>query len=163
MKISGIIKKNLFSFLIIILIFSIDRISKNLILIYFDSSIYQNIHLTSFLNLNLIWNEGIAFGLMKFEQKYIYNFISFFIIIVLIILTYIASKKNGLEKIGYLMILGGGLGNIFDRLLYRSVIDFIDIHYNNFHWFIFNIADIFITAGVVILIGIEFKFSKKND
>ena len=59
------------------------------------------------------------------------------------------------------MILGGSLGNIFDRLYYTAVVDFIDLHINNIHWFIFNIADIFITIGVIILIVLE--IFKKYD
>ena len=77
------------------------------------------------------------------------------------IIIWFALRSKGLEKIGFLMISGGSLGNIFDRLYYSSVIDFIDISYNNFHWFIFNVADIFITSGVIMLISIEFIKSKK--
>ena len=60
------------------------------------------------------------------------------------------------------MICGGSIGNIFDRLFYQAVPDFIDIHYENFHWFIFNVADIFISLGVILLISKEFIFKTKN-
>ena len=136
--------------------FFLDRISKYLILKYFEKSIDQNIIINSFLNFNLLWNDGIAFGLLQFEQKLFYNFVTLLIFVILIIVSRLASKSKGLEKICYLMILGGGFGNLFDRLYYGSVIDFIDLNYNNFHWFIFNVADMFITIGILILIISEF-------
>ena len=120
-----------------------------------------NFSLTTFLDFNLVWNNGIAFGLFSFEQDFYYNLISLIIISVTLIIIWLAYRAQGLEKIGYLMITGGSLGNIFDRMYYSSVIDFIDISINNFHWFIFNVADIFITLGVFLLIYTEFL--KKND
>ena len=71
-------------------------------------------------------------------------------------------KSAGIQKYGFMLVFGGSLGNIFDRLYYSSVPDFIDIHFYNFHWFIFNVADIFISIGVFLLIYSEF-FRKKND
>ena len=158
---SDYFKKFFFNFSIIIFVFFLDRISKYLILKYFEKSIDQNIIINSFLNFNLLWNDGIAFGLLQFEQKLFYNFVTLLIFVILIIVSRLASKSKGLEKICYLMILGGGFGNLFDRLYYGSVIDFIDLNYNNFHWFIFNVADMFITIGILILIISE--FIKKND
>jgi signal peptidase II len=153
---SDYFKKFFFNFSIIIFVFFLDRISKYLILKYFEKSIDQNIIINSFLNFNLLWNDGIAFGLLQFEQKLFYNFVTLLIFVILIIVSRLASKSKGLEKICYLMILGGGFGNLFDRLYYGSVIDFIDLNYNNFHWFIFNVADMFITIGILILIISEF-------
>ena len=138
-----------------------DRISKYWILKYFEQSIDQNIIITSYLSFNLLWNDGIAFGLLQFEQKLFYNLVTLLIFIILIVVGKLSLNSKGLEKICYLMILGGGFGNIFDRLYYGSVVDFIDLNYNNFHWFIFNVADMFITIGVLILIISE--FIKKND
>ena len=115
----------------------------------------------SFLNFNLVWNNGIAFGLFSYDQNIYYNVITSIIILVTSTIIWFAFKSKGLEKISYLMIIGGSFGNIFDRLYYSSVIDFIDISYNNFHWFIFNVADIFITLGVIILIVLEFLKIKK--
>ena len=158
---SDYLKKNFFNFSIIIFVFFLDRISKYLILEYFEKSIDQNIIISSFLNFNLLWNDGIAFGLLQFEQKLFYNFVTLLIFVILIIVGRLASNSEGLEKICYLMILGGGFGNLFDRLYYGSVVDFIDLNYNNFHWFIFNVADMFITIGILILIISEFL--KKND
>ena len=158
---SDYFKKNFFNFSIIIFVFFLDRISKYLILKYFEKSIDQNISISSFLNFNLLWNDGIAFGLLQFEQKLFYNFVTLLIFVILVVVGRLASNSKGLEKICYLMILGGGFGNVFDRLYYGSVVDFIDLNYNNFHWFIFNVADMFITIGILILIISE--FIKKND
>ena len=150
------LKKIFFNFSIIIFIFFLDRISKYWILKYFEQSIDQNIIITSYLSFNLLWNDGIAFGLLQFEQKLFYNLVTLLIFIILIVVGKLSLNSKGLEKICYLMILGGGFGNIFDRLYYGSVVDFIDLNYNNFHWFIFNVADMFITIGVLILIISEF-------
>ena len=161
MKFSELLKRNIFNFSIIVFVFFLDRISKYFILKYFEQSIDQNIIVTSFLSFYLLWNDGIAFGLLQFEQKLFYNFVTLLIFIILIIVGRLASNSKGLENICYLMISGGGFGNVFDRLYYGSVVDFIDLNYNNFHWFIFNVADMFITIGVLILIISE--FTKKND
>ena len=70
-------------------------------------------------------------------------------------------KSKGFEKFSFIMIIGGSFGNIFDRIFYSAVPDFIDININNFHWFIFNVADIFITLGIICLISIEILGNKK--
>ena len=121
----------------------------------------RNIRLTSFLDLNLIWNEGIAFGLFSFDQKLYYNFLTFFIIVITLIIFWMITKTKKIEKFAFMMIFGGSLGNVFDRLLYKAVPDFIDFHIKNFHWFIFNVADIFITIGVIILIYHELFLKNK--
>ena len=157
----SMIKKNFLSLFFIGIIFLLDRISKYYILETSKSFEKFNIQITSFLNFNLIWNDGIAFGLFSFQQNVYYKIITIIIVIITAIIIWFALRSKGLEKIGFLMISGGSLGNIFDRLYYSSVIDFIDISYNNFHWFIFNVADIFITSGVIMLISIEFIKSKK--
>lgn len=147
--------------IIILIIFLIDRISK-LYVIHLDSKILNSEILTSkFLNIQLIWNEGIAFGLLAFDNNFSYNSLTGLIILILILIIYFIFKTDGIERYGFIMILGGSLGNIFDRLVYSAVPDFIDIHYHNFHWFIFNVADIFITCGVLILVTHELIFKKK--
>tara|TARA_A100001011_G_scaffold357398_1_gene402226 strand:+ start:266 stop:739 length:474 start_codon:yes stop_codon:yes gene_type:complete len=153
------IKKNLFSFLFIITIFLLDRLSKYLILLLSGGSEIFNIPITFFLNFNLMWNEGIGFGLFPFEDGLYYKLLTLIIILITLIVFWLSFRSKGPEKLGFLMITGGSLGNIFDRLYYSSVIDFIDININNFHWFIFNVADIFITMGVILLMYIEI-FSK---
>ena len=147
----------------IFFIFLLDRISK-IYVIYLDGKqLNSEIFKSKFINIQLIWNEGIAFGLFAFDDNFFYNLITGFIILVILTLLYFITKTRGFEKYSFLIILGGACGNVFDRFFYSAVPDFIDIHYQNFHWFIFNVADIFITLGVVLLIYIElFLKNKKN-
>ena len=153
-------KKKITIFYIAALIFTLDRLSKYFILKLSNSVEEFNIPVTSFLNFNLVLNNGIAFGLFSFNEQFYYNIITLVIIIITLVILFFAIKSDGVEKIGFSMIFGGSLGNIFDRLYYSAVVDFIDFHINNIHWFIFNIADIFISLGVIVLILLEF-FKKK--
>ena len=153
-------KKHLVDFSIIIFIFFIDRVSKLLIIGSSETYEQYGISITSFLNFNLIWNEGIAFGLFSFNEKLYYNFLTIFICLIILVIIWLMFRSSGFEKLSYIMIIGGSFGNIFDRMYYSAVPDFIDIHINNFHWFIFNVADIFITTGIIFLISIEI-FGKK--
>ena len=155
------LKKHFVDFSIIIFIFLIDRVSKLLIINSPETYEQYGISITSFLNFNLIWNEGIAFGLFSFDDKLYYNFLTIFIILVTIIIICLMYKSKGFERFSFMMIVGGSLGNIYDRIFYSAVPDFIDIHVNNFNWFIFNVADIFITLGIMCLISIEI-FSNKQ-
>ena len=155
------LKKNLLSFFIVTTIFTLDRLSKYIILKLSEPLGELNISITSFLNFNLLWNNGIAFGLLSFKQSFYYNIVTLVIILVTMVVMWFAHISKGLEQISFLFLIGGSFGNIFDRFYYSSVIDFIDISYKNFHWFIFNLADMFITLGILILIFLEFK--KKND
>jgi signal peptidase II len=160
MALNTMLKKNIFSLIIVFIVFFSDRVSKYIILKLSQPLDELNISVTSFLNFHLIWNNGVAFGLFSFEQDFYYNLFTLLIISITSIIMWLAYKANGLEKISYLMIIGGSLGNIFDRICYSAVPDFIDISINNFHWFIFNVADIFISIGVILLIILEF-FKKK--
>ena len=157
------LSKNYFiSFLIILTIFLIDRFSK-LFVIKLDSQNYSSeIFLSKFLNIQLIWNEGVAFGLLSFEDGKLYNIITVFILLVILVIFFIIIKSSGVKKYSLLMIVGGALGNFYDRVLNKAVPDFIDFHIGNFHWFIFNIADIFITIGVIFMILLEFIEVKKD-
>ena len=152
--------KNIFNLLLVIFIFILDRLSKIIIIKLSEPQGELNISVTSFINFNLTWNEGIAFGLLSFDDKFYYNLITLLIVLITLIIIWLANKAKGIEKLSFLMIVGGSLGNIFDRIYYSSVLDFIDISVNNFHWFIFNVADIFISIGVILLIILEF-FKKK--
>ena len=149
---NNMLKKNIFYFFLILFIFILDRISKLWIISIFNSENNLEIKVSSFINLNLIWNKGIAFGLFSYGEKFEYNLLTCLIIMIIAIVFWMIIKTKGFEKYGFLMILGGALGNIFDRLYYSAVPDFIDIYYKNFHWFVFNVADIFITVGVLMLI-----------
>ena len=157
------LKKSFFiNLLIIIIIFSLDRVSKFYVILNSESNLSPSLFTSKFLNINLIWNEGIAFGLLSFDHKLYYNLLTVVILIITAIILWMVSRSKGMEKIAFLIVLGGSLGNIFDRVLYKSVPDFIDFHINNFHWFIFNVADIFITLGVILLIYLELIVKTKK-
>tara|TARA_B100000902_G_scaffold304362_1_gene292588 strand:+ start:450 stop:920 length:471 start_codon:yes stop_codon:yes gene_type:complete len=155
------LKKKIIILYIAAVIFILDRLSKYYILELSNSVEKLDIPVTSFLNLNLVLNSGIAFGLFSVNDTLYYNIITFIIIIITLVVLLMALKTSGIEKFSFSMIFGGSLGNIFDRLYYSAVVDFIDIHINNFHWFIFNFADIFISIGVMLLIFFE-VFKKKT-
>ena len=148
--------------LIILIVFALDRISKNYILNLFYETQFQEIYLSDFINIYFIWNKGIAFGLLNFDDQLVYNFISYFIVIISLIILFFTFKNRDHTGFFFAMILGGSLGNLFDRFKYSAVPDFIDLHVGNFHWFIFNVADIFITIGVVCLIFVELFYDKKK-
>ena len=154
-------KKTLVNLSIILLIFFIDRFSKIYILDIAESNGNVDIYINSFLNFVLYWNTGIGFGLFAFEQPQAYNFITLIIIFVNLIIIYLIYKSTNFKIYFFIMILGGSLGNLYDRINYNAVPDFIDLHINNFHWFIFNIADIFISLGVICLIYVEIFFKNK--
>ena len=159
---SNYLNKNfVINFLIILSIFALDRFSKIYVIFQNEKSLSTELFESKFLNINLIWNEGIAFGLLSFDQKLYYNLLTGLICLITLIILWMIIKTKGLEKLAFMIVFGGSLGNIFDRLYYSSVPDFIDIHIGNFHWFIFNVADIFITLGVILLITLEI-FSKKK-
>ena len=147
------IKKNFFINLsFILLIFLFDRISK-IYVIYLDKQFLGSEILSSkFLNITLIWNKGIAFGLFSFNDQNLYNILTIVILVLIVVIFYMTKNSSGFKKYSLMMILGGALGNIYDRVLYKAVPDFIDLHYMNFHWFTFNVADIFISIGVIIFI-----------
>ena len=155
-------KRFFINFIIIASIFSLDRISKVYVIFLYDRNSSLNLFTSKFLDINLIWNDGIAFGLFSFDERIYYNILTVLILIITLIIFWMITRTKGLEKLAFLMIFGGSLGNIFDRIFYSSVPDFIDFHFNNFHWFIFNVADIFITLGVILLIYLEIFFKKKT-
>ena len=140
----------------IFLIFLFDRISKIYVINLDKKFIGSEIFSSKYLNITLIWNEGIAFGFLSFDQENLYNLLTILIILIIFFILVMVLKSSGLKKLALVMILGGALGNVFDRILYKSVPDFIDFHVGEFHWFIFNIADIFITIGVFSMILLEF-------
>ena len=143
------------NFLVIFSIFILDRLTKFYVIyldkINSDSELFSS----KFLNIYLIWNEGIAFGLFSFDENNLYNILTLFILIIIFVILYMISKSSGFKKYSLLMILGGALGNVFDRIIYKAVPDFIDFHVGNFHWFIFNVSDIFISLGVILMIILE--------
>ena len=161
-----ILKKNYYlDILILFLIFILDRFSKIYVIYLSEKNNYSQIFSSKFLDIHLIWNEGIAFGLLSFSETYFYNLISTIIAIIILILFLMIIRSKGLKKLLLISILGGAIGNFYDRMVYKAVPDFIDFHINDFHWFIFNIADIFISIGVFFMILYEIidNNSEKNE
>jgi len=146
---------------LIFLIFISDRLSKFYIINESAKNLGNFILETNYLNIRLIWNEGIAFGLLSFNSRFFYNSLSFLILVIILIILYMITQSNGLKKYSLILIFSGALGNFYDRIFYQAVPDFIDFHINNFHWFIFNLADIYITLGVLFMIVLEI-FDKNN-
>ena len=152
-------KENFYFLIIILLTFSIDRYSKIKIINNFSDTRF---YLNDFLNLDLLWTTGIGFGLLSLESSIYYNILSILIGLVIVLLIFVGIQSNKFEKFFFSMIIGGALGNFYDRIYFNAVPDFIDLHYKNFHWFTFNIADIFITIGIIFYIfnGVLFNRSK---
>ena len=152
--------KSLVNSLIVLILFCIDRFSKIYVIELAEKTNVSEIYLTSFLNSYLVWNTGIAFGLFSFSNEFTYNLFTLVIVLINLIIIYLLVTTKDFRKYFFLLILGGSFGNLFDRLYYGSVPDFIDFHIGNFHWFIFNIADIFITVGVICLILAEVLYKR---
>ena len=157
------LSKNFYiSFSIVALIYFLDRLSKIYIIQLDKNNLGSDIFNSAYLNIVLIWNKGIAFGLLSFNESYLYNMISLIIAIIIIVLIIMSLKSQGFKRYSLLMIIGGALGNLHDRFFFNAVPDFIDFHVGNFHWFIFNAADIFITVGVISMIILETINSNKQ-
>ena len=156
------LSKNFYiSFSIVALIYFLDRLSKIYVIQLDKNNLGSDIFNSAYLNIVLIWNKGIAFGLLSFNESYLYNIISLIIAIIIIVLVIMSLKNQGFKRYSLLMIVGGALGNLHDRIFFNAVPDFIDFHIGNFHWFIFNVADIFITIGVISMIILEFTSNDK--
>ena len=157
------LSKNFYiSFSIVALIYFLDRLSKIYVIQLDKNNLGSDIFNSTYLNIVLIWNKGIAFGLLSFDESYLYNIISLIISIIIIVLIIMSLKSQGFKRYSLLMIVGGALGNLHDRFFFNAVPDFIDFHIGNFHWFIFNVSDIFITLGVISMIVLEL-FDNKNE
>ena len=154
-------KKIAISIFILLTIFLLDRMSKIFILKILEDTGKVDIYINSFLNFYLVWNKGIGFGLLSSDQDIFYNSVTILIILINFVIIYLLFKEKGLKYYFLIVILGGSLGNLFDRIYYRAVPDFFDLNYNGYHWFIFNVADIFITIGIILLILTELISYKK--
>ena len=157
------LKKFFLYSIIVIFIFLLDRFSKLYILNLAEMNNLVDIYIAPFLNLYLIWNKGIAFGLLSFDKNSIYNLVTILIIVITFIILIIIIRSKDYKVYFFIFIFSGSLGNLFDRIYYSAVPDFIDFHINDFHWFIFNVADIFISLGVICLIFVELFFNKKAN
>ena len=156
-----VLKKLFLNLITLSTIFLIDRLTKLYILKLVEIENSVDVYLTSYLNLYLIWNKGIAFGLLSMNESLIYNTITIIIGIIIIVILFMLWKSDNIQRYFLTLIAGGALGNLYDRIVYTAVPDFIDLHFNGFHWFIFNVADIFITVGVFCLILVELFYNNK--
>ncbi|MDC1079997.1 signal peptidase II [Candidatus Pelagibacter sp.] len=158
------LSKNFYiSFSIVALIYFLDRLSKIYVIQLDKNNLGSDIFNSAYLNIVLIWNKGIAFGLLSFNESYLYNIISLIIAIIIFVLVIMSLKSQGFKRYSLLIIVGGALGNLHDRIFFNAVPDFIDFHVENFHWFIFNVSDIFITFGVISMVIIELIEKDKYD
>jgi signal peptidase II len=156
-----LLKKVSLNLIAISTIFLIDRLTKLYILKLAEIESSVDIYLTSYLNLYLIWNKGIAFGLLSMNESMIYNAITLIIGIIIIVILFMLWRSDNIQRYFLVLIVGGALGNFYDRIIYTAVPDFIDLHFKGFHWFVFNVADIFITVGVFCLILVELFYNNK--
>ena len=150
-------KENIFIFLIILFCVLLDRYTKNEVIINFSENVF---FINNFINIDLIWNTGIGFGFLSTESSLIYNLVSALVGVVIVILCYFIIISKVTDKLIYSIIIGGAIGNFYDRLIFNAVPDFIDLHYDRYHWFTFNVADIFITLGIIIFLTNEFLKNK---
>ena len=151
------------SFLIVALIYFLDRLSKIYVIQLDKNNFGSEIFNSSYLNIVLIWNKGIAFGLFSFNETHLYNILSLIISIIIIIVIIMSLRTQGFKRYSLLMVVGGALGNLYDRIFFNAVPDFIDFHIGEFHWFIFNVADMFISLGVIFMILYELIDNNKNN
>ena len=150
-------KENIFIFLIILFCVLLERYKKNEVIINFSENVF---FINNFINIDLIWNTGIGFGFLSTESSLIYNLVSALVGVVIVILCYFIIISKVTDKLIYSIIIGGAIGNFYDRLIFNAVPDFIDLHYDRYHWFTFNVADIFITLGIIIFLTNEFLKNK---
>ena len=151
-----------FKLAIIFIVFTLDRLSKIYVINLFNENQLNEIYLSKFINIYFIWNEGIAFGLLNFGNELFYNLVSILIAVISLIILYLTFKNKNISGYFFALILGGALGNLYDRIKFSAVPDFIDLHYNGFHWFIFNIADIFILCLIYDEVFLEKKRNEKD-
>ena len=157
------INKLLVGSIFLVICFALDRLSKIYVLNILNNEGQVDFYINQFLNIYLVWNTGIGFGLFSSEDQLFYNIFTTIIVIINLVILYFALIESKIKSFFLMIILGGSLGNLFDRVYYRAVPDFIDLNYSGYHWFIFNVADIFITIGIICLILSEFIFYKKKD
>jgi len=161
--ISRFLNKNFYiDFSIVILVYFIDRLTKMFVIQLDKNNLGSDIFNSTYLNIVLIWNKGIAFGLLSFNEDYLYNILSIIISMIVVALFIMSIKSQGFKRYSLLMVIGGALGNLHDRIFFKAVPDFIDFHIGSFHWFIFNVSDIFITFGIIFLIVLEISSNKEE-
>ena len=161
--ISKFLNKNFYiNFSIVISVYFFDRLTKMFVIQLDKNNFGSDIFNSTYLNIVLIWNKGIAFGLLSFNEDYLYNILSVIISMIVVVLVIMSIKSQGFKRYSLLMVIGGALGNLHDRIFFKAVPDFIDFHIGSFHWFIFNVSDIFITFGIILLIVLEISSNKEE-
>ena len=161
--ISKFLNKNFYiNFSIVISVYFFDRLTKMFVIQLDKNNLGSDIFNSTYLNIVLIWNKGIAFGLLSFNEDYLYNILSIIISMIVVVLFIMSIKSQGFKRYSLLMVIGGALGNLHDRIFFKAVPDFIDFHIGGFHWFIFNVSDIFITFGIIFLIVLEISSNKEE-
>ena len=161
--ISKFLNKNFYiNFSIVISVYFFDRLTKMFVIQLDKNNLGSDIFNSTYLNIVLIWNKGIAFGLLSFNEDYLYNILSIIIAMIVVVLVIMSIKSQGFKRYSLLMVIGGALGNLHDRIFFKAVPDFIDFHIGSFHWFIFNVSDIFITFGIIFLIVLEISSNKEK-
>jgi len=161
--ISKFLNKNFYiNFSIVISVYFFDRLTKMFVIQLDKNNLGSDIFNSTYLNIVLIWNKGIAFGLLSFNEDYLYNILSIIIAMIVVVLVIMSIKSQGFKRYSLLMVIGGALGNLHDRIFFKAVPDFIDFHIGSFHWFIFNVSDIFITFGIIFLIVLEISSNKEE-
>jgi signal peptidase II len=161
--ISKFLNKNFYiNFSIVISVYFFDRLTKMFVIQLDKNNLGSDIFNSTYLNIVLIWNKGIAFGLLSFNEDYLYNILSVIISMIVVVLVIMSIKSRGFKRYSLLMVIGGALGNLHDRIFFKAVPDFIDFHIGSFHWFIFNVSDIFITFGIILLIVLEISSNKEE-
>jgi signal peptidase II len=161
--ISKFLNKNFYiNFSILISVYIFDRLTKMFVIQLDKNNLGSDIFNSTYLNIVLIWNKGIAFGLLSFNEDYLYNILSAIISMIVVVLVIMSIKSQGFKRYSLLMVIGGALGNLHDRIFFKAVPDFIDFHIGSFHWFIFNVSDIFITFGIIFLIVLEISSNKEE-
>ena len=162
--ISKFLNKNFYiDFSVVISVYFIDRLTKMFVIQLDKNNLGSDIFNSTYLNIVLIWNKGIAFGLLSFNEDYLYNILSAIISMIVVVLVIMSIKSQGFKRYSLLMVIGGALGNLHDRIFFKAVPDFIDFHIGSFHWFIFNVSDIFITLGIIFLIVLEISSNKEEN
>ena len=154
-------KFDIYSFFLILVIFCLDRLSKIYVIKLIEVN-EKELFLNNFLNITLNWNRGIGFGLLSFDATTMYHLISALVLLIIIYLIYLMVMSDNIGKFIIALIIGGAVGNLFDRLTYFAVPDFIDFHIENYHWFTFNVADISISVGIFLMIIKEFFIKQKS-
>lgn len=135
------------------LIFILDQALKWFMLVPFDLGARGRVEVLPFFDLVLVWNYGISYGLFQQESDLgRFILIAMMLIITAFLLWQMARTTDRFQIVSYALIAGGALGNVLDRIVHGAVVDYALLYWRSFHWYVFNLADVAIVAGVIILV-----------